>query len=115
MDSKEKERSSIDDVIDVYKKDVDMTLIRENLKLTPDQRLRQMFEFMEYVQGFRAGKLPLVRKWARLLRANQPGDERPKRLSNWRKYVLVQRAAGRPKDFDAIAELEALRDERDKI
>ena len=81
------ERSSIDDVIDFYKKDVDMRLIRENLKLTPDQRIRQMIEFMKYVEGFRAGRLPLIRKWARLLRANQPGDERPKRLRNWRKYL----------------------------
>jgi len=29
----------VDPVIEVYKKDVDRTLIRENLKLTVDQRL----------------------------------------------------------------------------
>jgi hypothetical protein len=34
-------RSSIDDIIDLYKKDVDRTLIRENLKLTPEERLRK--------------------------------------------------------------------------
>jgi hypothetical protein len=28
-------------VIDFYKKDVDLTLIRENLKLSPEQRLEQ--------------------------------------------------------------------------
>jgi hypothetical protein len=32
-------RSSIDDVIDVYKQSVDRTLIREMLRLTPEQRL----------------------------------------------------------------------------
>lgn len=31
-----------DPVIEAYKKDVDRTLIRENLKLTPDQRIRKM-------------------------------------------------------------------------
>lgn len=30
------------------------------------------------------------------------------------KLVLLKRAAGRPRDFDAIAELEALREERDR-
>ena len=34
-------RSSIDDIIDFYKKDVDRTLIRENLKKTPEERLRK--------------------------------------------------------------------------
>lgn len=51
------ERSSIDDVIDVYKKDVDMTLIRENLKLTPDQRIRRMIAFVQFLHELRqAGK-----------------------------------------------------------
>lgn len=39
------ERSSIDDIIDVYKRDVDMTLIRECLKLTVEERLRRLEEF----------------------------------------------------------------------
>jgi hypothetical protein len=29
------ERSSIDDIIDVYKRDVDVSLIEENLRRTP--------------------------------------------------------------------------------
>lgn len=33
---------------------------------------------------------------------------------NLEKLIEVKRAAGRPKDFDAIAELEALREEREK-
>ena len=33
---------SIDEIIEIYKRDVDRTLIRENLKLTPDERLRRM-------------------------------------------------------------------------
>jgi hypothetical protein len=31
-----------DPVIEVYKKDIDRTLLRENLKLTPEQRLRKL-------------------------------------------------------------------------
>jgi hypothetical protein len=31
-----------DPVIEAYKKDVDRTLIRENLKLSPDERMRQL-------------------------------------------------------------------------
>ena len=36
-----------DPVIEAYKKDVDRTLLRENLKLTPDQRVRKLLAFME--------------------------------------------------------------------
>lgn len=31
-----------DPVIEVYKRDIDRTLLRENLKLTPEQRLRKL-------------------------------------------------------------------------
>jgi hypothetical protein len=31
-----------DPVIEVFKKDVDRTLLRENLRLTPEQRLRKL-------------------------------------------------------------------------
>ena len=42
-----------DPVIDAFKKDIDRSLIRENLKLTPDERLRKLQAFMEFVQGLR--------------------------------------------------------------
>jgi hypothetical protein len=35
-----------DPVIEAYKKDVDRGLLRENLKLTPDERLRKLAQFM---------------------------------------------------------------------
>lgn len=44
-----------DPVIEAYKKDVDRTLLRENLKLTVDQRFRQFESFMEYVHELREG------------------------------------------------------------
>lgn len=45
-----------DPVIDAFKKDIDRTLIRENLRLTPDERLRKLQDFMEFVQGLRGAR-----------------------------------------------------------
>ena len=39
-----------DPVIEAYKKDIDRTLIRENLKLTPEQRLRKLQAFMQFIE-----------------------------------------------------------------
>ena len=41
-------RSSIDDIIEVYKKDVDRGLLREALKLTPTQRLQRLVELTQF-------------------------------------------------------------------
>ena len=50
----------IDPVIEAYKRDVDRTLLRENLKLTMEQRLQdleRMQSFVEELQGaFRKGQ-----------------------------------------------------------
>lgn len=50
MDPATAERSSLDDVIDSFKKDVDFTLIEENLKLTTEQRLLKLDAFREFVE-----------------------------------------------------------------
>jgi hypothetical protein len=42
-----------DPVIEAYKKDVDRTLLRENLKLTVQQRFEKFERFLEYVQELR--------------------------------------------------------------
>jgi hypothetical protein len=42
-----------DPVIEAYKKDVDRTLIRENLKLTPDERLRRLEAFIRDMVALR--------------------------------------------------------------
>jgi hypothetical protein len=42
-----------DPVIEAYKKDVDRTLLRENLKLTPEERLRKLLEFQRFVDEVR--------------------------------------------------------------
>lgn len=43
-----------DPVVEFYKKDVDRTLLRENLRLTPDERFRKFESFMRYVAELRA-------------------------------------------------------------
>src|SRR5262249_12632090 len=43
-----------DPVIEAYKKDVDRTLLRENLKLTVQERFEKFERFMEYVDELRA-------------------------------------------------------------
>ena len=47
----------IDPVVEAYKKDVDRTLLRERLKLTVDQRLRDLERFQADVRELqRAGR-----------------------------------------------------------
>lgn len=43
-------KSSIDPVIEAYKKDIDRTLVRENLRLTVDQRFRQLMELQRFAE-----------------------------------------------------------------
>jgi len=42
-----------DPVIDSYKKDVDRTLLRENLKLTVQQRFEKFEQFFKFAQELR--------------------------------------------------------------
>ncbi len=42
-----------DPVIETYKKDVDRTLLRENLRLTPTQRLEKLTSFMRLAEDMR--------------------------------------------------------------
>jgi hypothetical protein len=43
-----------DPVIEVYKKDIDRTLIRENLKLTPEQRILQLMKLQAFAEELQA-------------------------------------------------------------
>ncbi len=45
--------TSPDPVIEAYKKDVDVALLRENLKLTPEQRLLKMAAHLRTVEALR--------------------------------------------------------------
>lgn len=42
-----------DPVIEVYKRDVDRTLLRENLRKTPDERLRQLQKLQRFALELR--------------------------------------------------------------
>ena len=42
-----------DPVIEAYKKNIDRTLILENLKLTPDERLQKLQSFMTLIHAAR--------------------------------------------------------------
>jgi hypothetical protein len=47
----------MDPVIEAYKKDVDVTLLRENLRLTVEDRLRKLAAMQKFAEELRrAGK-----------------------------------------------------------
>lgn len=50
-----KRMSSIDDIIELYKRDVDRTLLAENLKRTPEERIRRLQEFNRFLEELRQG------------------------------------------------------------
>ena len=43
----------VDPVIEAYKKDIDVTLIRENLRLTVDQRFQQLMKLQQFAEDLR--------------------------------------------------------------
>jgi hypothetical protein len=58
----EAERSSIDDIIDVYKRDVDVTLIARNLERSIDERLEALISLQSLVDELRrAGRAAGIR------------------------------------------------------
>jgi len=46
--------SSIDEIIELYKKDVDVTLIDEMLRLSVEERIRRLEEFEQFREELRA-------------------------------------------------------------
>ena len=81
----------VDSVIDAYRSGIDRTLIRRNLGLSVQERFEQLMSLQKLADELRAA-----------------GNERLKRL------IEVKRAAGRPKDLEVIAELEAILEERNR-
>jgi hypothetical protein len=45
-----------DPVVEAYKKDLDRTLLRENLKLSPEQRGEQLVKFLAAIRELRAAE-----------------------------------------------------------
>jgi hypothetical protein len=56
----------MDPVIEAYKKDVDRTLLRENLRRTPEERLDNLMELQRFAEELaRAGREARVRQDSR--------------------------------------------------
>ena len=49
-------------VIDAYKKDVDRSLLRENLKLTTGERIAKMISALRFAEAVQASKLKVEPK-----------------------------------------------------
>lgn len=47
-----------DPVIEAYKKDVDSTLLIENLRRSPSERFERFVGFMEFIYEMRASRMP---------------------------------------------------------
>lgn len=54
---------ALDPVIEFYKKDVDRTLLRENLKLTTQQRSEKFVSFMRGIYAMRGQANPGKEVW----------------------------------------------------
>jgi len=53
----------LDPVIEAYKKHIDVTLIRENLRLTVDQRFQQLMKLQQFAEDLRcAGRKARTQK-----------------------------------------------------
>ena len=50
--------TAYDEIIQIYLLDVDRTLIRENLALTPAQRLQKLEEFVEFLRSAKNSRRP---------------------------------------------------------
>jgi hypothetical protein len=89
-----------DPVIEAYKKDVDRTLIRENLKLTVDERLRNLQAFMDALDELRGAALGVSDASRVCLAAgDQCGGIRHRRAAGYRggrQFKMSEIGAGGP-------------------
>jgi hypothetical protein len=46
---------TVDPVVDAYKSGIDLSLIRENLRRTPEERIRALQQLQEFAEEFRRG------------------------------------------------------------
>ena len=53
MKDSPKKVKDLDPVIEAYKKDIDVSLIRENLRLTVDQRFQQLMKLQQFAEDLR--------------------------------------------------------------
>ena len=55
----------LDPVVEAYKKDVDVTLLDANLRLTPAERLRKLTAFCRFLDKYRGAAAPVAESSAR--------------------------------------------------
>lgn len=48
-----KAETQVDPVVEAYKKDVDRTLLRANLRKTPDERVRELVRLLAFAEELR--------------------------------------------------------------
>lgn len=49
-EEQEKAKTDLDPIIQAYKEHIDLTLIRENLRLTVDQRFQQLMQLQRFAE-----------------------------------------------------------------
>ncbi len=54
---------AFDPLLEAFKRDVDRTLLRQNLKLTPEERSRKFQSFMKGVYELRGKANPNLKVW----------------------------------------------------
>lgn len=115
---------SVDDpVVDAYKRDIDRSLIRRNLARSIEERLEALMELQRFAEELRIGDLDLLGeivgggRYEDLL-----GDAVVIRVFgvecrclNLEQLIRAKRSVGRPKDLEAVAELEAIREEGERL
>ena len=86
-----------DPLIEALKRDVDMSLLQRNLKLTPQQRIDQLIEMQRFAAVLaEAGRKARAQSGGTCLHVDLPA------------LIWLKRAAGLPNDVLARAELEKL-------
>jgi len=45
-----------DPVVEAYKRDIDRSLLRENLRLTPEERIRKLLDFVDSLGDLRRAR-----------------------------------------------------------
>lgn len=54
METRPREAPRVDPVVEAYKKDVDVTLLVRNLRLTHSERLQQLQQFVAFIAATQA-------------------------------------------------------------
>ena len=62
MDVESRTTSSLDAVIDAYKRDIDRSLVRYTLTLTVEERVRQLMSLQQTAEALRAGMARTTRE-----------------------------------------------------